>query len=277
MKFVKMEGLGNDFILTHGLTKREFGAAVKKTAILCDRRRGIGADGLIFILPPRDKNADYLMRIFNADGTEAQMCGNGIRCCALYLNEMKLSARKSFSIQTRAGIIKTTKAGTRIRVDMGAPVLDAEKIPTVKSGGTVIMEPISTGDRKFSVTAVSMGNPHAVVYADTITDELVLGYGPKIQNHPLFPQKANIEFVTVLSDKEITMRVFERGCGETLACGTGACAAVVAGVLNKKHGKKVTVHLPGGGLLIEWDGNAQHPVFMTGPAKIVYSGCYNGI
>ena len=274
MKFVKMEGLGNDFIVTHGLTEEKYNTAVNNVSLLCDRRKGIGADGVIFILPAETEYANYRMGFFNGDGGEAEMCGNGIRCFALYLNKMGLSDKKEFSIETLAGLIKTERIGDDIRVDMGAPVLDADKIPTKKAGGQVIMEPLPIENREFRITAVSMGNPHAVIYADQLTDDLVLGFGPKLESHPFFPKKANIEFIKILSDDEIEMRVYERGCGETMACGTGACAAVVAGILNKKHNKKVTVHLLGGDLLIEWDGNPDHSVFMTGPANVVFKGEY---
>lgn len=276
MKFVKMEGLGNDFIVTHGLTDTEFASIVEKTSFLCDRRKGIGADGIIFVLPPETGNADYRMRIFNSDGSEAEMCGNGIRCFTLYLHEMGISDKKSLVIETLAGLIGTERNGNNVTVDMGVAVLDAEKIPTAKSGGQVTMEPIKVDNREFLITAVSMGNPHGVIYADVLTDELVQGYGPRLECHAFFPKKANIEFINVLSDNEIEMRVFERGCGETMACGTGACAAVVAGIINKKHGNKVTVHLLGGDLSIEWDGNTDHSVFMTGAANIVFAGEYNG-
>lgn len=274
MKFVKMEGLGNDFIVTHGLTEEEYNGVVQKVPRLCDRRKGIGADGIIIVLPFQSSDTDYRMRYFNADGGEAEMCGNGIRCFALYLNETGLSDKKEFAIETLAGVIKTKRVGEDVCVDMGAPVLDAEKIPAKKKSGQVIMEPIPIEKREFRITAVSMGNPHAVIYADKLSDDLVLGYGPKLENHPFFPKKTNVEFIKVLSEDEIEMRVYERGCGETMACGTGACAAVVAGVLNKKHNNKVTVHLLGGDLLIEWDGNPDHSVFMTGPAKVVFKGEY---
>ena len=275
MKFVKMEGLGNDFIVTHGLTDEQFNSAVKKVSHVCDRRRGIGADGVIFVLPAETSDTDYRMHFCNSDGSEAEMCGNGIRCFALYLNEMGLSNKETFSIETLAGIIKTERKGDQIRVDMGAPVLAAEKIPTVKTSGQVIMEPITVEDKKFHVTAVSMGNPHAVIFADSLTDKLVHNYGSRLESHPFFPKRVNVEFVKVLSDSKIEMRVFERGCGETMACGTGACAAAVAGIVNKKHGNKVTVHLLGGDLFIEWDGNIDHSVYMTGPANVVFRGEYN--
>jgi diaminopimelate epimerase len=272
MKFVKMEGLGNDFIVTHGLTEEEFNSAVKKVSHLCDRRRGIGADGVIFIFPSATDEADYRMCFFNSNGEEAEMCGNGIRCFALYLNEMGLSDKEAFSIETLAGIIKTERKEDKIRVDMGAPVLSAEMIPTTKTEEQVVMEPIVVEDKEFHVTAVSMGNPHAVIFADSLTDELVHNYGSKLESHPFFPKRVNVEFVKVLSDGEIEMRVFERGCGETMACGTGACAAAVAGIMNKKHGNKITVHLLGGDLSIEWDGNIDHSVYMTGPANVVFKG-----
>ncbi len=237
-----------------------------------DRRNGIGADGVIFILPAETETADYRMVIINSDGSEAEMCGNGIRCFALYANEMGLTDKNKLTIETPAGLIRTERNGDDIIVDMGTPVLEAEKIPTTKSEGRVIMEPVAAEDREFSVTAISMGNPHAVIYADVLNDELVLGYGAHLESHPLFPNKVNVEFVKVVSDVEIEMRVFERGCGETMACGTGACAAVVAGILNKKHGNRVVVHLRGGDLTVEWDGDPDHSVFMTGSAAIVYNG-----
>jgi diaminopimelate epimerase len=212
------------------------------------------------------------MRIINADGSEAEMCGNGIRCFAVYLRDTGMTQKQKLTIETKAGVIQTEYAGDRIRVTMGAPVLSGRAIPVNKDGGPIIGEKLSVDGKTFAVTAVSMGNPHAVIYADELTNELVHRYGSKLESHPFFPKKANIEFVKVLSDSEIRMRVWERGCGETMACGTGACASVVAGVLNRKNGNAVTVHLPGGDLFIEWDGDPTHPVFMTGPANRVYSG-----
>jgi diaminopimelate epimerase len=270
MKFVKMEGLANDFILTHYVSGENAGAIGKIAPVLCDRRRGIGADGVILVLPSR--TADYQMRIFNADGSEPEMCGNGIRCFALYVQKTGLWKKPALSVETIAGIIKTEISGDRIKVTMGAPIVDAPRVPVAKQSGQAIMEPIHVDGEKFFVTAVSMGNPHAVIYVDELTDEMVLGYGKKLESHAFFPRKTNVEFVKVLSDKEISMRVFERGCGETMACGTGACASVVSGVINKKHGNSVTVHLLGGDLFIEWDGELSHPVYMTGPAKWVFEG-----
>jgi diaminopimelate epimerase len=273
MKFSKMEGLANDFIVTGDtlLGGPELLALVRKrSAFLCDRRRGIGGDGVLCTLP--SKIADFAMRIFNADGSEAEMCGNGIRCFAVYLKSEGIWEKPALSVETLRGIITTSFQNNAIRVDMGKPLLSAPEIPVAKDAGEVIMERIGVDGSEFAVTAVSMGNPHAVIYADELTDSLVLGFGKKLESHPFFPKKANIEFVKVLSDSEIRVRVYERGCGETMACGTGACASVVSGVMNKKNGTKVTVHLPGGDLFVEWSGNRNSPVYMTGPAVKVFSG-----
>jgi diaminopimelate epimerase len=191
--------------------------------------------------------------------------------CALYTKN-GLSQKNGLSIETLSGIIKTEIKGDQIIVTMGAPILEASQIPVAKKSGWAIMEHITVSGKDFIVNAISMGNPHAVIYAEELTDDLVLGFGKKIESHPFFPKKTNVEFVKVLSDKEISMRVYERGCGETMACGTGACASVVSGILNKKHGKSVIVHLLGGDLLVEWDGDVNHSVFMTGQAHWVYEG-----
>jgi len=266
-----MEGLGNDFIIMHGLSDKSVQLIKKQCVNLCNRRFGIGADGVICILP--SKKADFHMRIFNSDGSEAEMCGNGIRCCALYIKLMKLSKKQLLTFDTRAGIISTEiKKSGLIRVEMGCPVLESSKIPTIKRSCRVIMHGLQVDCNQFKITAVSMGNPHAVIYVDEITDDLVLGWGPKIEKHRFFPNKTNVEFIKVLSNKEIKMRVWERGCGETLGCGTGACASVVAGIVNNLHGNRVKVHLPGGDLLVEWNGKEMCPVYMTGPARVVFKG-----
>jgi diaminopimelate epimerase len=270
MKFAKMEGLANDFILTHTVPEDTCDSIQQKALQWCDRRRGIGADGVILILP--SKIADYRMRIFNADGSEPEMCGNGIRCFALYLKKMGLWDKPRLSVETISGIVGTEFFGENIKVNMGPPILEAPRIPVAKESGQAIMEQIVVDDEYFFITAISMGNPHAVVYADELTDDLVNRIGKKIESHPFFPKRVNVEFIKVLSDSEIQMRVFERGCGETMACGTGACASVVSGIINKKHGKKITVHLLGGDLFIEWDGSLQQSVYMTGPARWVFEG-----
>jgi diaminopimelate epimerase len=274
MNFAKLEGLGNDFIVTGDTLRGDDPAlldAIRKRApSLCDRRFGIGADGVLCVLP--SSRAAFSMRVFNADGSEAEMCGNGIRCFAVYLAKTGLSPVTSLSIETARGIIPLSRQGNDVRVDMGQPIMSAPLVPTAQASGRVVMHPISVDGKEYLVTAVSMGNPHAVVYADDLTDELVLVAGKKLEGHPFFPRKTNVEFVKVLSDREIRMRVFERGCGETPACGTGACASVVSGIVNHKHGNAVNVHLPGGDLLVEWDGDEAHSVFMAGPAHWVYSG-----
>jgi diaminopimelate epimerase len=273
MNFAKLEGLGNDFIVTHdtlGGAPRLLDAIRKRAPSLCDRRFGVGADGVLCVLP--SSRAAFFMRVINADGSEAEMCGNGIRCFSVYLAKKGLSSEATLAVETQRGIVTTSRQGDSVRVDMGTPILDAARVPTAQATGRVVMHPIVVDGREYRVTAVSMGTPHAVVYADELTDDLVLGAGRSLESHPFFPRKTNVEFVKVLSDREIRMRVFERGCGETLACGTGACASVVSGIVNRRHGNAVTVHLPGGDLFVEWDGNETHSVFMTGPAHWVYDG-----
>ncbi len=271
MHFTKLEGCANDFIVVRDIPEDQINAGMQDRAIaLCDRRRGIGADGLIFVLP--SDNADWKMRILNADGSEPEMCGNGIRCFGIYLKHHNLTAASSLTIDTLAGIKTITICDDLVKVAMGAPILSGPQIPTTSSKTPVIMEPLSVNGTTYLATAISMGNPHAVIYDNDLSDALVLGHGPLLEKHPFFPAKANIEFIRVESPSEITMRVWERGCGETMACGTGACASVVAGIINKKHGNDVTVHLLGGDLRIQWDGDPTHEVYMTGPAHFVFDG-----
>ncbi|NLL12100.1 MAG: diaminopimelate epimerase [Fibrobacter sp.] len=271
MNFMKMEGLGNDFLVTHEVSVGMAQTVLKHIPRICDRKRGVGADGIIFVLP--SSQADFRMRIFNSDGTEAEMCGNGIRCFALYVKLLQLNSLNHLVIETAAGEIITDIIGENmVKVNMGRPVTDASAIPVTQDSGTVVMKNIDIDGQNFQITAVSMGNPHAVIYSDELTDTLVQGYGPKIETYPFFPKKTNVEFVKVLSDSEIQMRVWERGCGETQACGTGACASVVSGIINKLHGNDVTVYLPGGKLQIQWSGDLSDPVFMTGPARKVFEG-----
>ncbi len=271
MNFMKMEGLGNDFLVTHEVSVGMAQTVLKHTPRICDRRRGVGADGIIFVLPSR--RADFMMRIFNSDGTEAEMCGNGIRCFALYAKLLQLTSLNHLVIETASGEIVTDIIDENmVKVNMGRPVTDAPAIPVTQDSGTVVMKNMVIDEQNFQITAVSMGNPHAVIYSDDLTDSLVQGYGPKIETSPFFPKKTNVEFVKVLSDREIRMRVWERGCGETQACGTGACASVVSGIINKLHSNDVTVHLPGGKLQIQWSGRLSDPVFMAGPARKVFEG-----
>jgi len=280
INFVKMHGLGNDFILVDCINKSlgdsSFLSYLAKK--LCNRNFGIGADGLMLILA--SSKADLQMRIFNSDGTEAQMCGNGIRCFAKYAYENKLVSKNKFTVETLAGIITPElifqdlkdKKVLRVKVDMGTPKLRRREIPMVgEDTPTVVDEVLKINtEQTFKVTCVSMGNPHCIIFVDDVQSIPVNEIGPKIENHPLFPEKTNVEFIQVINKKEINFRVWERGVGETLACGTGACAALVASVLNKKSEHQAIIHLTGGDLDIEWIENGS--VYMTGPAELVFRG-----
>ncbi|MBE3113760.1 MAG: diaminopimelate epimerase [Actinobacteria bacterium] len=275
--FVKMHGLGNDFILIDCLSKplgdSSFLSNLAKK--LCNRNFGIGADGLMLILP--SSKADLRMRIFNYDGSEAQMCGNGIRCFAKYAYENKLISKNKFTVETLAGIIipELTITNNKIlgvKVNMGTPKLRRREVPmNGKDTSRVVNETLKINpEQTFKITCVSMGNPHCITFVNDIQSIPVDEIGLKIENHPLFPEKTNVEFIQVLNKQEINFRVWERGVGETLACGTGACAALVAAVLNKKTDREATIHLPGGDLDIQW-ANDGH-VYMTGPAELVFRG-----
>jgi len=278
--FIKMHGLGNDFILIDCINKL-FGDSSFLSYLakkLCDRNFGIGADGLILILP--SSKADLRMRIFNYDGSEAQMCGNGIRCFAKYAYENKLVLKNKFTVETLAGIITPelifqdlkNKKVLRIKVDMGIPKLRRREIPMIgEDTPTVVGERLKiNSEQTFKITCVSMGNPHCITFVDDVQSIPVDKIGPKIENHSLFPEKTNAEFIQVINNKELNFRVWERGVGETLACGTGACAALVASVLNKKTDREATIHLPGGDLDIRW-ADDEH-IYMTGPAELVFKG-----
>jgi diaminopimelate epimerase len=271
VKFQKWQGTGNDFIIPDRSLESLYPVLKAKASFLCDRRRGIGGDGILLLLP--SKLADFKMVIINSDGSEPEMCGNGIRCLASYIRKQNISAKNALSIETGAGIIGIELLrDTMVKVTMGPPRLEASDIPVAGKTGRVIMEEFEIKGRTFKCTAVSMGNPHAVIYTERADDELVKEFGPLIEKHPLFPKKTNVEFITIVSDSQINMRVWERGCGETLACGTGACASVVSGILNKLHGNDVTVHLRGGALSVQWSGIQNDPVFLTGPATHVFDG-----
>ena len=275
--FIKMHGLGNDFILIDCINKSlgdsSFLSYLAKK--LCNRNFGIGADGLILILP--SSKADLRMRIFNYDGSEAQMCGNGIRCFAKYAYENKLVSKNKLSVETLAGtiipelIISDNKI-LGVKVNMGTPKLRRREIPmNGEDTLTVVDEVLKINTVQiFKVTCVSMGNPHCITFVNDIQSMPVDEIGPKIENHPLFPEKTNVEFIQILNRKEINFRVWERGVGETLACGTGACAALVASVLNNKTDREATIHLPGGDLDIRWANDGY--VYMTGPAESVFKG-----
>lgn len=277
IEFVKMQGLGNDFILVDSINK-SLGNSLFLSCLakkICDRNFGIGADGLILILP--SSKVDLQMRIFNSDGTEAQMCGNGIRCFAKHAYENKLISKIKFTVETLAGIITPElifkdKEISGIKVDMGIPKLKRREIPmTGEDSLTVVNETLKINPKKtFKITCVSMGNPHCIIFIDDMQSIAINEIGPKIENHPIFPEKTNVEFIQILNRKEVNFRVWERGVGETLACGTGACAALVASVLNKKTERQAIIHLKGGDLDIEWIENG--PVFMTGPAELAFKG-----
>ncbi|MBE3554291.1 MAG: diaminopimelate epimerase [Thermicanus sp.] len=272
MKFAKMHGLGNDFIL---LARREVPPDVNQLAVtLCDRHFGIGADGLVFILP--SEKADVRMRIFNADGTEAENCGNAIRCVGKYVYDHALLSKTNITVETLAGLKELTlhvEEGRvkSVTVDMGSPILNGREIPTLLEGEMIVNHPLRIEERELSFTAVSMGNPHAVFFVEDLNSFPVEEIGPFIEHHPLFPARTNAEFVTVENRREMTMRVWERGAGQTLACGTGACATLVSGVLNGLVDREVILHLAGGDLLIRWDEESGH-LFMTGPAVLVFQG-----
>jgi len=280
INFVKMHGLGNNFILIDSQNKSlgdsSFLSYLAKK--LCDHNFGIGADGLILILP--SPKADLRMKIFNSDGSEAQMCGNGIRCFTKYAYENKLVSKNKFTVETLAGIIIPELIISNnnilgIKVNMGTPKLRRREIPmNGEDSPTVVDETLKINPEQiFKITCVSMGNPHCITFVDDVRSIPVDEIGPKIENHPLFPEKTNVEFIRILNRKEINFRVWERGVGETLACGTGACAALVAAVLNKKTDREVTIHLPGGDLDIHWADDEN--IYMTGPAELVFKGEMN--
>jgi diaminopimelate epimerase len=266
LKFTKMHGTGNDFIVIdcRSLELPDLNGLARK---LCHRRFGIGADQMLLIL--NSNIADARMRILNADGTEVEMCGNGIRCIAKYIWERGISDKPVLDIETEAGIIRPEREGEFISVDMGEPHLEAEDIP-VKLKGRVVDYPLSVDESMFSITCVSMGNPHTVISVDDVDGFPVGFYGPKIENNPIFPKRTNVEFIEVIDDNKLKMRVWERGAGETMACGTGASATVVASSLKGLTGRKAAVLLPGGELMVEWAEN--NHVYMTGPAVEVFEG-----
>ncbi|MEN6356589.1 MAG: diaminopimelate epimerase [Armatimonadota bacterium] len=275
MRFTKMHGAGNDFVVIDGakeIIPEEQLPSIAKHA--CDRNFGVGGDGIILVLPSR--TANFHMRMFNPDGSEAEMCGNGIRCFAKYLFDRKFHTDVVMTVETLGGVktLKLNAAGGKVqtvRVDMGEPGLLRSEIPMKGTAADrVIAEPLKIAGKKIEITCVSMGNPHCITFVDHVDEVPVEKIGPEVENHSSFPQRTNVEFIEVLNQQEIKMRVWERGAGETLACGTGACASAVASMLNDKVQKKVTVHLRGGDLFIEWLGD--NKVYMTGPAEEVFEG-----
>lgn len=273
MQFTKMHGLGNDFVMVNGFKEQLPEDILGFAKKICHRRFGVGADGLILLLP--SEKDTLRMRIINSDGTEAEMCGNGIRCFALFAKEQGLVTENAFTVETLGGSIGIEiKGDNLVGVDMGRPVLDAPHIPVVGEG-QIIAQPIQLLDKEFHFTAVSMGNPHSVIFVDDVEHFPLETYGPISEKHPFYPAKINTEFVQVLSCDKVRMRVWERGCGETMACGTGACATAVAAILNGLTERTIDVVLDGGVLRITWDEETGK-VFMTGEAAFVFTAEYLG-
>jgi diaminopimelate epimerase len=275
--FTKYQGLGNDFILVDNRHSSEPVITPEMAVAMCDRHFGIGADGVIFALPSPGET-DYTMRIFNSDGSEPEMCGNGIRCLAQFIARLEGQSTigQTYRIHTLAGtMIPRLEGNEQVTVDMGMPQLLAGEIPTTLANiaRKIISVPLEMEGQDWLITCVSMGNPHCVTFVDDVATIPLETIGPKFEHHPIFPQRTNVEFVQVISPDYVKMRVWERGAGITLACGTGACAVVVAGVLTGKCDRRSTVELPGGCLQIHWS-EADERVYMTGPAKAVFEGIY---
>lgn len=273
MRFTKMHGAGNDYVYVNAFVEPLPADLPALARAISDRHFGVGGDGLILICP--SEQAAARMRMFNADGSESEMCGNGVRCVAKYVYDHGICRQEELTIETGRGVLTLQvfpEHGrvTRVRVNMGAPIFPAAEIPTLLAGSPPTAVPLEVAGRQLSVTCVSMGNPHCVTFVDELTDDWVLNIGPQIERHPAFPRRVNAEFIQILSRSEMRMRVWERGSGETLACGTGACAAAVAAVLNGLTERKVLCHLPGGDLELEW--SEAGPVYMTGPATEVFHG-----
>ena len=282
MRFTKMEGCGNDYIYVNGF-EEQIPQAEKSQLVrrLSDRHFGIGGDGVIFINPAEE--ADFEMEMYNADGSRAEMCGNGIRCVGKFVYDKGLTDKEQITVVSAGnvkilGLTVEKKAGqrdrgavTKVRVNMGSPILEPALIPVTAKGNSVIDEPITVGGREYRMTCVSMGNPHAVIFTEGVADLKLEQIGPLFENHERFPKRTNTEFVEILDRQTVFMRVWERGTGETLACGTGCCAVAVACILSELTDDKVTVKLLGGELLIEWD-RENNLVYMTGPATTVFEG-----
>lgn len=273
MKFTKMQGCGNDYVYVNGFEEKIDNPAEVAVKV-SERHYGIGSDGLIIINP--SDVADFRMNMYNLDGSESEMCGNGIRCVAKFVYDYKMTDKTTITVETLAGI-KTLKLNVKdgkvdtVRVNMGAPILKPSKIPVVSEKDRVVDEPVVIDGKEYRITCVSTGNPHAVTFVE---DTKALDFeviGPKFENNEIFPERVNAEFIQIVDRNTVIMRVWERGSGETLACGTGACASVVACVLNGLTDNEVLVHLSGGDLLIEYN-QEENTVYMTGPARISFTG-----
>lgn len=273
MKFTKMQGIGNDYVYVNCFKENVVNPAELSVRI-SDRHYGIGSDGLILI-KPSDK-ADFFMEMYNADGSQSEMCGNGIRCVAKYVYDYGLTEKQQISIETLGGIkyLELTVEGnkvSRVKVNMGQPILTPSQIPVLFQGERCINQPMEVLGKEYAVTCISMGNPHAVTFIDDVDNLDMETLGPVFESHPMFPKRVNTEFIQVIDRKTLKMRVWERGSGETLACGTGACATVVAACLNGLTEDEVTVKLLGGDLLVKWN-QEKNVVYMTGTATTVFEG-----
>ena len=278
LRFTKMHGAGNDYVYVNCFDQPVPADAPELARRISHRHFGVGSDGLILIRPT--ERGDARMQMFNADGSESEMCGNGIRCVAKYVYDHGIARKPTLKIETGRGVLTLdveTRGGVvdRVRVDMGEPILDAAKIPTTLPGSPVVNVPLTVAGRTLAVNCVSMGNPHCVTFVEKATDDLVLGLGPKIETDSHFPARVNVEFVEVLSPTEVRQRTWERGSGETWACGTGASAVCVAGVLSGRTQRRIVNHLLGGDLELFWN-DADNHVYMTGPATEICSGEWRG-
>lgn len=273
LRFTKMQGAGNDYIYVNGIEQTVSNPS-ELAVKLSNRHFGIGSDGLVIIHP--SKVADFRMQMFNSDGSEAEMCGNATRCVGKYVFDNGLTTKKEIALETKAGIkyitlLEGDSATRKVTVDMGEPILDPSLIPVSIDEEPVLNYPLDIDGQVWNISCVSMGNPHAVVFTEGIKDFDLPVLGPKFEKHPIFPRKTNTEFIEVIDKETLNMRVWERGAGETLACGTGACAAAVAAILNGYCNRKVTIHLLGGDLEIEWS-ESNNRVYMTGEAVTVFEG-----
>jgi len=269
IKFTKMHGCGNDFVLVDCFKHpvKDLDKFAKK---LAHRRFGVGADQILTVAP--SDVADFKMEIYNADGSQVEMCGNGIRCLAKYVHDHGLTDKKELQVETLGGIVRPRIVGTQVEVDMGEPILEGRKIP-VNADGQILNYPLDVDGTQYEVSCVSMGNPHCVVYLDADLDHFdVEGIGPRFEYNAFFPKRVNAEFVEIIKPDEVRMRVWERGAGETWACGSGACAVGVAGVLTRRTARRITIHLLGGDLKIEWRDDNR--VYMTGGAEEVFEGTF---
>ena len=276
MRFTKMHGTGNDYVYVSTFDQPPPADPAALSVRVSDRHFGIGSDGLILITP--SEVADARMRMFNADGSESEMCGNGLRCVAKYVHDHGIAAKPQLKLETGRGVLTVdleVRGGKaeRVRVDMGPPILEAARIPTTLPGDPVVNAPLDVGVARYAVTCVSTGNPHAVIYIEDVAKVPLETVGPLLETASVFPNRVNVHFVQVHAPGEVTMRTWERGSGVTLACGTGACGVAVAGVLTGRTSRRLLAHLPGGDLELDWDEATGH-VFMTGPAAEVFSGTW---